>query len=315
VHYFLEATWMNFASTKTKKAMNTTQIIHEVEPGISQETTNFNVFNDFDFQIMQLQAEVEFMKLERGKLAKFHEGKFEAKLLEFDVRWYAEIAEESSMNLNKINNRIWVHGSIYEGNMFQLNKNDSWIAFNFMHKTYEFSLHKNDEYDDIDFQDFQIHANRINIDDLMKLNIVFNELESLMPNLIRWNREIESIYNEIAVEVMHTNLELNKIDKQLKELRLKIEKTRAESFLAGNVIDFKNEGVRKFYYNSRRFEFVEQIKLIDISDSGKTCNVEVIALSKYFQCTSYHPMSDTGKRMEFNKVWISSIISNFYELR
>ena len=98
-------------------------------------------------------------------------------------------------------------------------------------------------------------------------------------------------------------------------MRLKIQKTRAESFLAGNVIDFKNEGVRKFYYNSRRFEFVEQIKLIDISDSGKTCNVEVIALSKYLQSTSYHPMSDTGKRMEFNKVWISSIISNFYELR
>ena len=280
---------------------------------LASDLAGLNLFNDFDLQILQLQSEIEFMISERKRRAKFFDLQFEAQLNEFTTRWYDEIAEVSSMELKSLKHDIRVYGSGYEGTTYSVCKNKSTIAFKYLMETYEFYLERSDEFEDIDIQDFVIRSYRIDKDELMKITIVFNELESIIPYLVKWNREMEALQSDLELKVLHINFELGDIDKNIKALRIKIQDLRSASFLAGNIIEFKNSGARRLYYNCRKFEFVEQVRLVDISASGKTCSFEAIVLEKRFISTAYYPEFKTGHLRTFHKIRVASVLSNFYE--
>jgi len=280
---------------------------------LAAELASLNFFNDFDFQIMQLQSEIEFMISERKKRANFLDLQFEAQLNEFTSRWYEEIAEVTSMDLKSLKHGIRVYGTCYEGSTFHVSNNKSTIAFKYLMESYEFYLERCDEYEDIDIQDFVISSYRIDKDELMKITIVFKELESLIPYLVKWNREMEALQSDLQLKVLQINFELGDIDNEIKSLRIKIKELRSASFLAGNIIEFKNTGVRRLYYSCRKFEFVEQVRLVSVSPSGKTCSFEAIVLEKGFRSTAYYPEFKTGHPVTFQKVRVASILANFYE--
>ena len=275
-----------------------------VADSLASELASLNFFNDFDFQIMQLQSEIEYKISERKKRAEVLDLQFEAQTNEFTSRWYDEIAEVTSMELKSLKHGIRVYGSSYEGCTFHVSKNKSTIAFKYLMETYEFYLERCDEYEDIDIQDFVISAYRIDKDELMKITIAFKELESIVPYLVKWNRQLK---------VLQINFELGDMDNEIKLLRIKIQELRSASFLAGNIIEFKNTGVRRLYYKSRKFEFVEQVRLVSISPSGKTCTFEAIVLDKAFQSTYYYAKFKTGRPITFEKVRVASVLANFYE--
>jgi hypothetical protein len=147
----------------------------------------------------------------------------------------------------------------------------------------------------------------------MKITIAFKELESIVPYLVKWNREMEALQSDLQLKVLQINFELGDMDNEIKALRMKIQELRSASFLAGNIIEFKNTGVRRLYYKSRKFEFVEQVRLVSISPSGKTCTFEAIVLDKAFQSTYYYAKFKTGRPITFEKVRVASVLANFYE--
>ena len=295
-----------------KNQMIETPTTH-VADSLASELASLNFFNDFDFQIMQLQSEIEYKISERKKRAELLDLQFEAQTNEFTSRWYDEIAEVTSMELKSLKHGIRVYGSSYEGCTFHVSKNKSTIAFKYLMETYEFYLERCDEYEDIDIQDFVISAYRIDKDELMKITIAFKELESLVPYLVKWNREMEALQSDLQLKVLQINFELGDMDNEIKSLRIKIKDLRSASFLAGNIIEFKNTGVRRLYYKSRKFEFVEQVRLVSISPSGKTCTFEAIVLDKAFQSTYYYAKFKTGRPITFEKVRVASVLANFYE--
>lgn len=276
---------------------------------------NQNFFNEFDMQILQLQSEIEYRLAERKKRAVLLKHELEAQVDEFESRWFEEIFEASSMNVKSLKHGIRVYGYEGEGSTFGVTKYTSAIVFNFMLKSFEFDVERCDEFEDIDVNDFILRSYRVDKDELMKINMVFAELESLIPYLVRWNREVEALQSELQVKVMQINFELGDKDDALKQLRQRIHELRIASFLAGNVVDFNDTRTRRLYYRSRKFEYVDQVRLVSLSATGKTCSFEAITFQKGFQSTYYFPLGGKKYTKQFDRVRVSTLVSNFYEAK
>lgn len=277
------------------------------------ELLNLNFFNDFDMQILQLQSEIEYRVSERMNRATIMKHELEAQLMEFETRWFEEISEAASMGLKSLKHGIRDYGYEAEGSMFRVEKYTSSIVFNFMMKSFEFDMERCDEFEDVDAHDFVLRSYRVDKDELMKINIVFGELERLIPYLVRWNRELEALQSELQVKVMQINFELSDMDDEIKQLRQRIHELRISSFLAGNVVDFNDKRTRRLYYRSRKFEYVDQVRLVSLSPSGKTCSFEAITFEKAYQSTYYYAKKDVQFKQKFERVRVSTLVANFYE--
>ena len=277
------------------------------------ELASLNLFNEFDLQILQLQSEIEYRLAERQKCSDHYKYKFEAQLKEFSERWFEEVEEAASLPLKSLEHDISVYAYGREDSMISVRNGKSSITFSYLMNNYEFVMERCDEFEDIDVHDFVLRWYRLDKDELMKINIAFAELESLIPFLVRWNREMEAMHSDIRVGVMQANFELKAMDDELKEMRKKIHAIRSASFMAGNVVDFGSMGVSRLYTTKRKFEFVDQIKLIGLSATGKTCSFEAIVLDKAFRSTYYYPDLGTAKVRVIQKVRVSSLLSNLYE--
>ncbi len=280
---------------------------------LPSELANLNLFNEFDLQILQLQSEIEYTLSERKKRSDHYRYKFQAQLKEFSDRWFEEVEEAASIPLKSLDHDISVYGHGSEDSMLSVYHRQSSIAFDYLMNKYEFVMERCDEFEDIDVHDFVLRSYRVDKDELMKINIVFAELEGLIPFLVRWNREMEAMHSDIRVGVMQANFELKAMDDELKEMRKKIHAIRSASFMAGNVVDFGSMGVSRLYTTRRKFEFVDQIKLIGLSATGKTCSFEAIVLEKAFRSTYYYPDLGTAKVRLIQKVRVSSLLANLYE--
>jgi hypothetical protein len=250
---------------------------------------------------------------ERKKRSDHYRYKFEAQLKEFSERWFEEVEEAASIPLKSLEHDISVYGHGSEDRMLSVSHRQSSITFSYLMNKYEFVMERCDEFEDIDVHDFVLRWYRVDKDELMKINIVFAELEGLIPFLVRWNREMEAMHSDIRVGVMQANFELKAMDDELKEMRKKIHAIRSASFMAGNVVDFGSMGVSRLYTTRRKFEFVDQIKLIGLSATGKTCSFEAIVLDKAFRRTYYYPDLGTAKVRVIQKVRVSSLLANLYE--
>ena len=281
----------------------------------STELLNLNFFNEFDMQILQIQSEVEYKVATRQKRAKLLQLEIEAELVEFETRWFEEISEAASMDLKSLKHGIRVYGYEGEGSTFRVNKYTSTIALKYIMNSFEFDLERSDEFEDIDVNDFMLRSYRIDKDELMKINIVFSELESLISYLVRWNRELESLQSDMQIKVMQINFELGDLDHEIKQLRQRIHDLRNASFLAGNVVDFNDKHTRRMYYGSRKFEFIDQVRLLRLSPTGKTCTFEAITLEKGFHSTYYFPIHKTKYTKTFERVRVSTLMNNFYEMK
>lgn len=279
----------------------------------SLDLINLNLFNDFDMQILQLQSEIEYRVTERMKQATIMKHELEAQLMEFETRWFEEISEVTSMGLKCLKHGIRVYGYEAEGSMFRVEKYTSSIVFNFMMKSFEFDIERCDEFEDVDVHDFVLRSYRVDKDELIKINIVFGELERLIPYLVRWNRELEALQSELQVKVMQINFELSDMDDEIKQLRKRIHELRISSFLAGNVVDFNDKRTRRLYYRSRKFEYVDQVRLVSLSPSGKTCSFEAITFEKAYRSTYYYANKDAQFKQKFERVRVSTLVANFYE--
>ncbi len=280
---------------------------------LPSELANLNLFNEFDLQILQLQSEIEYTLSERKKRSDHYRYKFQAQLKEFSDRWFEEVEEAASIPLKSLDHDISVYGHGSEDSMLSVYHRQSTIAFDYLMNKYEFVMERCDEFEDIDVHDFVLRSYRVDKDELMKINIVFAELEGLIPFLVRWNREMEAMHSDIRVGVMQANFELKAMDDELKEMRKKIHAIRSASFMTGNVVDFGSMGVSRLYTTRRKFEFVDQIKLIGLSATGKTCSFEAIVLDKAFRSTYYYPDLGTAKVRVIQKVRVSSLLANLYE--
>lgn len=275
--------------------------------------SNQSFFNEYDMQILQLQSEIEYRLEERKKRAILLKHELDAQVSEFESRWFEEIAEASSLHVKSLKHGICVYGYEGEGSTFSVSKYTSSIVFQFMLKSFEFDMERCDEFEDVDANDFVLRSYRVDKDELMKINIVFAELESLIPYLVRWNREVEALQSELQVKVMQINFELGDKDDELKQLRQRIHDIRIASFLAGNVVDFNDNRTRRLYYRSRKFEYVDQVRLVSLSASGKTCTFEAITLEKGFRSTYYYAKRGTKASQTFERVRVSTLVANFYE--
>lgn len=287
----------------------------DVTEASATELLNHSFFNDFDMQILQLQSEIEYRIEERKKRAILLKHEIDAQLTEFETRWFEEIFEASSLNVKSLKHGIRAYGYEAEGSTFGVTKYTSAIVFNFMLKSFEFDVERCDEFEDIDVNDFILRSYRVDKDELMKINIVFAELESLIPYLVRWNREVEALQSELQVKVMQINFELGDMDGEIKQLRQQIHELRIASFLAGNVVDFNDNRTRRLYYRSRKFEYVDQVRLVSLSASGKTCSFEAITLEKGFRSTYYYAKRGTKAGQKFEGVRVSTLVANFYEAK
>lgn len=281
----------------------------------STDLLNLNFFNEFDMQILQIQSEVAYKVSTRQNRAKLLKHEIDAELEEFETRWFEEISEAASMDLKSLKHGIRVYGYEGEGSKFSVNKNTSTIALKYIMNSFEFDLERCDEFEDIDVNDFMLRSYRIDKDELMKINIVFSELESLIPYLVRWNRELESLQSDMQIKVMQINFELVDLDDEIKQLRQSIHDIRSASFLAGNVVDFNDKKTRRMYYGSRKFEFIDQVRLLKLSPTGKTCTFEAITLKKGFQSTYYFPLDKTQYTKTYDRVRVSTLLNNFYEMK
>lgn len=271
------------------------------------------VFSDFDFKIFQLQSEIEFVKTERSKRVKFLKNHFDAQLQDFEERWFETIKEESVIPFKEMRHGIRVYCVDREGSTFEISKYSSHLIFSYMMESYDFTMVRSDEFEDIDIQDFHLSRYNFGKDELMKINIVFKSLECLIPVLVKWNREMESLQSEIQIKIFQVNFELVDFDNQLRNLRQQILELRAESMISGNTIDFGTDRYRKFYYKSRAFEFFEQFRISSLSKTGKTCSIEAVIKGRKFCSTAYYPIKDSQKTVHFSKVRVKTLISNLYE--
>ncbi len=281
----------------------------------SNELLNMNVFNEFDMQILQIQSEVAYKVETRQNRAKMLKLEIDAEIEEFETRWFEEIAEATSMDLTTLKHGIHVYGYEGEGSTFSVRKYTSSLELKYMMKSFEFDVERCDEFEDIDVGDFFLRTYRVDKDKLMKINIVFSELESLIPYLVLWNRELESLQSDMQIRVMQINFELGDLDDEIKQLRQRIHDIRSASFLAGNVVDFNDKKTRRIYYRSRKFEFIDQVRLLKLSPTGKTCTFEAITLEKGFQSTYYIPLHKTKYTKTFERVRVSTLLNNFYEMK
>jgi hypothetical protein len=117
----------------------------------------------------------------------------EAQVTEFEDRWLEELSDASSLPLKSLKHGIRFYTAKYEGSYFRLNKDTSGITFQYMLEKYSFDVERCDEFEDIDIHDFRMRWMSLDKDELMKVNIVFAELECLIPYMVRWNRELEAL--------------------------------------------------------------------------------------------------------------------------
>lgn len=287
--------------------------IKKFADSITEEWSNSNFFNDYDFQIIQLQFEIESKISEREKRAKLLLNECDTQLSEFTTRWFEEIADASSMDIEELEHGIRVSASSSEGSTFRICQSEIAIEFKYLQKSYKFKSKRCDEVEDIDIQDFVTRSHHIDKDELKKITIVFNELESLFSYLMRWNREMVALLRDLQLKVIRINLELRDVDNEIEFLREKIHELRSASFLAGNIIYFKDyRKSRRFYYNSNKFEFTDQVKLVSLSASRKTCTFEAIVYEKR---TGYHSSAtrDSEHLETFQKVRVATLLANFSE--
>lgn len=297
-----------------KESISETPILKAADD-VTALLSNQSFFNEYDMQILQLQSEIEYRLEERIKRAILLKHELDAQVSEFESRWFEEIAEASSLPVKSLKHGIRVYGFESEGSTLGVSKYTSSIVFQFMLKSFEFDMERCDEFEDVDANDFVLRSYRVDKDELMKINIVFAELESMIPYLVRWNRELEALQSELQVKVMQINFELGDKDDELKQLRQRIHDIRIASFLAGNVVDFNDNRTRRLYYRSRKFEYVDQVRLVSLSASGKTCTFEAITLEKGFRSTYYYAKRGTKAGQTFERVRVSTLVSNFYEAK
>lgn len=272
-----------------------------------------NVVNDYEMQIWQLQAELKRQKNAREERAKLLLYQLKEQINEFDHKWFEELSDAASMELVELRHGMSVYGSKYEDCSLSLGMYRSTIELQYFMENYTFDIEQNDEFEDLDIHNFHLRRFRIDKDDLFKVNHVFGEMEALIPYLVKWNREQESLRSDIQVQIITMNMELRVLDDALKSLRKQIQELRISSFLAGNTVTFDDRKPRRIYYRQGHFVFSDQLRLVRLSASGKTCSFEAITYEKEFWSTSYHSGKKHPKPSIIEKVRVGSLVMNFYE--
>jgi hypothetical protein len=240
--------------------------------------------NSFDLNVMELQNEIEFIKKQRKLKIEFEGEVIRNKMKEFKERWLADINEHSGMQVLELmtGNEFWYRDT--DRGFLHTNKRDGHIEFQFMMENYTFKHHPNDEFEDLDIHDFAIYYSNIDRDKFQRLGILWAELESLVPRLVYWNRESQTLFMDINVRILTVNMELKMMDEEMGQLKEKIKLIRAESLCAGHTVELS---VRRFYYTRSKFEFISRIRIIERSKTGKTCKVEIHCIEKNWNYNGY----------------------------
>jgi hypothetical protein len=272
--------------------------------------------SEYDMQIWQLQSEVQLKKKARVNRAKLLLYQMKEQIKEFEDRWFEEISEAASMELLELSHGTSICAGESEGTTFSIYTNHrSVISFKYILQNFTFDIEPNDEFEDIDIHDFHLRCYRLDKDDLFKVGHVFGELEGLIPYLVKWNRERESLRSDIRVQMITINMELQDLDEELTLLREQIHQLRIASFLAGNSISFDDRRPRRVRYCVGEFVYADQLRLVQLSPSRKTCTFEVIPYEKNFRSTAYYPGKKHLQPVVYEKVRVSTLVKNFYEGR
>jgi hypothetical protein len=242
--------------------------------------------NDFDLKILELQSDIESLKKERKRKMEFESEVINNQMSEFYDRWLVDINEHSGMHILELNTGHKFRSWNTDSGFLSMDKNDGHIKFQFMMEKYEFSHDPNDEFEDLDIHDFAIYYSTLDRDEFQRLGILWSELESLVPRLVYWNRESQTLFMDINVKILTVNMELKQLDEEMKDIKEKIRLIRAESLCYGNTVELS---VRRFYYTRNAFEFVNSIRIVERSKTGKTCKVEVQCVEKWMGSTRYIP--------------------------
>lgn len=240
--------------------------------------------NSFDLKILELQGEIESLKKQRKQKMEFEGDVIKNQMVEFRERWLADINEHSGMHVHELMTgyNFWYRDSA--SGFFNMDKRDGHIEFQFMMEKYTFKHHPNDEFEDLDIHDFGIYYSKIDRDEFQRLGILWAELESLIPRLVFWNRESQTLHMDINVRILTVNLELKMMDEEIQQLKEKIRLARAESLCAGYAVDLSH---RRFYYTRGDFEYINSIRIVERSKTGKTCKVEVQCVEKNWYYNRY----------------------------
>lgn len=282
---------------------------------VSVEAEISGGINEFDMQIWQLQSEVKRKKREREQRAKLLLYGLKEQMKEFENRWFEEVSEAASMELVELVHGMGVYGGEHEDGKFHLSTYRSTITLKYFMEKHTFDIEPNDEFEDIDIHDFHLRCYRLDKDDLFKVNHVFGEMESLVPYMVRWNRERESLRSDLQVQIIRINMELLDLDGELKSLREQIHEVRILSFLAGNTISFDDRRPRRIRYKVGEFHFADQLRLVSLSASGKTCTFEAVTYEKLFGSTSYYSGDRRKGTTVIEGVRVRTVVGNFYENR
>lgn len=240
--------------------------------------------NSFDLKVLELQSEIASLKKQRKQKMEFEAEVIKNQMVEFRERWLADINEHSGMHIVELmtGHDFWYRDT--ERGFFKMDKRDGHIEFQFMMEKYTFKHSPNDEFEDLDIHDFGIYYSRIDRDEFQRLGILWAELESLVPRLVYWNRESQTLFMDINVKILTVNMELKMLDEEMKQLREKIRLVRAESLCAGYSVDLS---LRRFYYTRNNFEFINSIRIVERSKTGKTCTVEMQCVEKSWYYNRY----------------------------
>ncbi len=240
--------------------------------------------NSFDLKVLELQREIESLKKQRKQKMEFEGEVIKNQMVEFRERWLADINEHSGMHVLELmtGHDFWYRDTA--SGFFYMHKRDGHIEFQFMMEKYTFKHHPNDEFEDLDIHDFAIYYSNIDRDEFQRLGILWAELESLIPRLVFWNRESQTLFMDINVKILTVNLELKMMDEEMKQLKEKIRVIRAESLCAGYTVDLSP---RRFYYTRNDFEYISSIRIVERSKTGKTCTVEVQCVEKSWYYNRY----------------------------
>jgi hypothetical protein len=60
---------------------------------------------------------------------------------------------------------------------------------------------------------------------------------------------------------------------------------------------------------------VHQVRLVRLSPSGKTCTFDTISMDKGYQRTYYFAKTDTRRITQFERIRVSTLVANFYEMK
>lgn len=272
-------------------------------------------FSEFDFQIFQLQSEIEFIKSQRLQFCQTQTQSLETEVAKFQKQWESQISCLAPIQFKNLENGIRLVGSSCEGTRYYMHKYSSHLKFEFEKHELDFVINKKEQSESLNPNHFATHHYRITHDALTAINKSFEAIDSLFPILVEWDESMIAFTRRIENSIAKLNHKLAVFDNKLESLREEIKSHRSQSLLAGNIIDFSTESYRKFYYSSRHFEFFEKLQIVHFSDSGKTCTIRATIREKKFRGTSYYPIRESQIHTEFQKVRVKTLIQNLYEKR